>query len=239
MDVVRFGRIVRALRIRVGWRQRDLAEAAGVSQSLVARVERGRGDRLTVRRLEAIADQLGARVIVRIDWNGEAADRLLDADHAALVDATIAELRTAGWEALPEVTFAVRGERGSIDILAWHASSATLLVVEVKSVVPDVQATLAAFDRKVRLADGLARARGWRPGRIGALLVIGEGRTARRRVAAHASTFEARFPDRTSAVRRFIRYPGAADRALRGLWFLATSTRATSRQRVVKRRRPA
>ena len=204
---------------------------------MIARVERGGADRLTVATLDAIANALGARLVLRVDWNGEAADRLLDADHAALVEYVLTELRRAGWEAVPEVSFAIGAERGSIDILAWHEETATLLVVEVKSVVPDVQGTLHVFDRKMRLADRIGRERGWRPGRIAALLVVGESRTARRRIEAHASTFDARFPDRAAAVHRFIANPASA--GLRGLWFLSVRTGAGSRQRVVRRREAA
>ncbi len=238
MNTIRIGRVVRALRIRRGWRQVDLAARAGVSQSLIARVERGGADRLTVATLEAITTALGARLTLRVDWNGEALDRLLDADHAAIVEFVIATLRRFGWEAVPEVSFAINGERGSIDILAWHAATATLLVIEVKSVVPDVQATLHAFDRKLRLADRVARERGWRSGRIASLLIVGESRTSRRRIEAHASTFEARFPARALEVRRFIADPSVAS-GLRGLWFLSVRTGAGSRQRVVKGRKPS
>ncbi|HEY4227106.1 MAG TPA: hypothetical protein VGM49_02120, partial [Candidatus Limnocylindrales bacterium] len=164
---------------------------AGVSQSLIARVERGGADRLTVKVLEAILAALGARLNVRADWNREAADRLLDADHAALVELVLQMLRDFGWEVLPEVSFAIAGERGSIDILGWHAATQTLLIVEVKSIVPDVQATLFVFDRKVRLAGRIGAERGWPARRVAQLIVVAESRTARRRVEAHAATFEA------------------------------------------------
>lgn len=216
MDTVRLGRIVRALRIRHRWRQIDLAARVGVSQSLIARVERGGADRLTVSTLEAIVNELGARLFIKVDWNGEAVDRLLDADHAAIVEMVIGVLRRAGWELVPEASFAIDGERGSIDILAWHPATATLLVIEVKSVVPDVQATLLAFDRKIRLADRIAFGRGWKPIRVAHLLVVGESRTSRRRIEEHAETFNARFPDRAARVRRFIADPAGAA-ALRGL----------------------
>ncbi len=235
MDGVRVGRIIRALRIRRSWRQADLADRVGCSQALIARVERGGADRLTGARLERIVLALGARLVLRVDWNGEAADRLLDADHASLVEDVVGILRRAGWIATPEVTFAIGAERGSIDILAWHAESATLLVIEVKSVVPDVQAMLAIHDRKVRLADRVAAQHEWPPKRIGSLLVIAESRTSRRRVEAHAATFHARFPARAAAVRRFIADP-ARHEVLHGLWFLSARTGASSRQRVGKRR---
>jgi transcriptional regulator with XRE-family HTH domain len=34
-----------------------------------------------------------------------------------------------GWQAFPEVTFAIAGERGSIDVLAFHPATGALLVV--------------------------------------------------------------------------------------------------------------
>ncbi len=237
MDMVRFGRIVRALRLRRRWRQRDLAERAAVSQSLIARVERGGARRLTVRTLERILEALGARLWMRVDWNGEAADRLLDADHAALVELVLGLLREAGWEAIPEVSFAIDREHGSIDILAWHRATQTLLVIEVKSVVPDVQATIHVFDRKVRLSSRIAAERGWAPTQIACLMVIGEGSTARRRVNEHAATFQARFPHRTSDVRRFIADPTSS--LLQGLWFASARTGAGTRRQVVRRSAPA
>jgi len=114
-----------------------------------------------------------------------------------------------------EVSFSVRGERGSIDVLAFHPTAATLLVVEVKSVVPDLQATFVTVDRKTRLASEIARERGWRPARVGRLLVLREDWTARRRVAAHEATFAGAFPARGWAVRRWLRDPGVgADAAV-------------------------
>ena len=119
-------------------------------------------------------------------------------------EAIVRDLTTAGWDAATEASFSIRGERGSIDVLAFHPVTSTVLVVEVKSVVPDVQATLVTLDRKTRLASEIARQRGWRPARVGRLLVIRDDRTARRRIAAHETTFAGAFPIRPSpsAVRR-------------------------------------
>ena len=207
MDVVRFGLSIRALRRRRHWRQVDLAAHAGVSRTAVSRVERGRADRLTIRALDTIAGTLGARLDCRLLWNGEALDRLLDEAHAALVETLIRWLTSLGWQVATEVSFAIRGERGSIDVLAFHSATATLLVVEVKSVVPDVQATFVTLDRKLRLAPEIGRERGWRPSRLGRLLVVREDRTARRRVSAHATTFAGVFPARGWAVRRWLQDP--------------------------------
>jgi DNA-binding Xre family transcriptional regulator len=82
VDAVRFGRAMRELRVRRAWRQEDLARHAGLSRGAVARVEQGRGDRLTIQTVEGLITALGARFVWRIDWNGEALDRLLDQSHA-------------------------------------------------------------------------------------------------------------------------------------------------------------
>jgi transcriptional regulator with XRE-family HTH domain len=200
-----------------------------VSQSAVSRCERGQARSLTLRTIERIAEALGARASLRILWQGEALDRLLDAAHAGLVDEVVRLLRSKGWEVVAEATFSHYGERGSVDVLAWHPGEEALLIVEVKSVVPDVQAVVAGMDRKCRLGPTLAAERGWRPRSISRLLVLPEDRTARRRLAGHAATFDLALPLRTAAVRRWL---GAPRAAMGGVLFLPSSQRTTARHRV-------
>ena len=185
----------------------DLADAAGLSRSKVARVESGDVLRVPLGDLLTIAVALGADLDVFVRWRGEGLDRLLDAAHAALVELTVRLLEAFGWEVAVETSFNVDGERGSIDVLGWHPGTATLLVVEVKSVVPDVQAMLVTHDRKVRLAPRVALARGWRPERVGRLLVIGDTSVSRRRVQRTRSVFEVSYPHRVVAIRRWLRDP--------------------------------
>jgi transcriptional regulator with XRE-family HTH domain len=231
VDMVRFGRGIRALRIRRRWRQVDLAAAASLSRSTIGRIEVGNGGSIPAGKLDAVAQALGARTDLRLSWNGEALDRLLDSAHAAIVELVVARLRRAAWEVATEVTFWIHGERGSMDVLAWHAAAQIVLVVEVKSVVPDVQGMLSALDRKVRLAPKVARERGWSPLGVSKLLVIGESRTGRRRVAAHEQTFLNAFPSRAIEVRRAIQLPDARE-PLRGLLFLSPAHGVGTRHRV-------
>ncbi|MCI0582633.1 MAG: hypothetical protein L0227_07015 [Chloroflexi bacterium] len=179
--------------------------------------------------LRRICGALAARLVVRVDWRGEALDQLLDADHARLVEMVVRELRAGGWHCLTEATFAIRGERGSVDVLAYHEGTGILLVVEVKSVIADAQATLATFDRKIRLGPEIARERGWRVRSVAAVMVLAEGRTNRRRVEALRATFDTHLPARSADMRTFLARPSGA---IRGLWFLSGGPRADGRHRI-------
>jgi transcriptional regulator with XRE-family HTH domain len=226
MDPTRVGADVRLLRRRKGWSQARLAVEATVSRWVVSQIECGRGDRLPTRTLQRVVDALGGYLLVRILFHGEAMDRLRDARHARLVELLVAMLSTLGWVVETEVSFNHFGYRGSIDILAFHPAFGALLVIEIKTVVPDVGGMLMTLDKKARVAGQLARARGWEAATASRLLVFPEDRTARRRVADHAATFENAFPTRNEAVRRWLRAPTTA---MRGLFFLTDAARASNR----------
>jgi transcriptional regulator with XRE-family HTH domain len=229
VDVVRVGLAVRALRLRRGWRQLDVADAVGVARSVIARVERGGADTVTLRLLDRIAQRLDARLDVRLLWQGEAMDRLLDARHAALVEAVVRTLASLAWLTAVEVSFSIRGERGGVDILAFHAPSRSLLVIEVKSVVPDIQAMLLTLDRKLRLARQIARERGWDAATVSVVLVLPNDRTARRRLAAVGATIRTALPDGNVPIRRWLKRPTGT---VRGVWFVTDVSHAGPRHRV-------
>lgn len=233
MDPSRLGADVRLLRRRRRWTQDRLGREAGVPRSVIGAIERGRADAVTSGRLGRVARALGGVLSVRILFRGEGLDRLRDERHARLVDAVVGRLRTTGWLVATEVSFNEFGERGSIDILAFHPATGALLVVEVKSVVPDLGGMLMTLDRKVRLARRIAREQlGWEATSVSRLLVLPEDRTARRRVTDHAATFEIALPARNVAVRRWLRDPGPA---IAGLLFLPDDRPTDTRRRPTAR----
>lgn len=237
MDTIRFGLTMRALRRRRRWTQQRLADAAGISRQVIGRIEGGQADRVAVHTLVRVAAVLGARLSVRVLWHGEGLDRLLDAAHSEMTDRVLRLLQDTDWLAATEVSFNVRGERGTIDILAFHAATGALLVIEIKSVVPDLQTMLGTLDRKVRVALELARERGWHVTSVSRLVVVPDDRTSRRRVAQHEMIFRAALPARTVVVRRWLRAPAGQ---LSGFWFLAGARQAVPRHRVAPpSRRPA
>ena len=200
----------------------------------MSKVETGKIANVSLRTLEGIAVSLGASLEIGVQWRGEGLDRLLDAAHAGLVEQVVERLQRLGWETIIEASFAIRGERGSIDVLGLDRSSGTVLVVEVKSVVPDSQAMIQSLDRKVRLAPEIARQRQWPCRTFGRLLVVGDSTTARTRVRLLDGTYRSAFPVRGRAVATWLRTPIGS---MAGLWFLPFATRGGTANRVTGRQR--
>src|SRR5574338_915677 len=169
------GRAIRALRHRRGWTQEMLGTRARVSRELVSRPERGVLKGVTVGSLERVAQALGASLSLTVRWNGEQLDRLIDARHAAIQEATASLLASLGWEVRPEVSFNHFGARGRIDLLAYNRPLRLLLVVEVKSGIGDLQDTLGRLDVKMRVARHVSRDLGWQDALTSVpAMVIGE-----------------------------------------------------------------
>jgi transcriptional regulator with XRE-family HTH domain len=238
MDNVRIGRAVRRLRHRRSWTQEDLASRSGQSQDLVSRVERGRVDGMPLRRIRAIAQALDAEVVVALRWRGGDLDHLMDEGHAALVGRVAALLEAEGWITRTEVSYSVYGERGSIDVLAWHEATRTLLVIEVKTELVSVEQTLRKHDEKVRLAGRVARERfGWQAKVTSRLLVLPDLSTPRRHVDRHGTVMRSAYPLRGSAIRAWLREPIMASGPFSGLLFVSPTHGGRGRRGPVSRKR--
>jgi transcriptional regulator with XRE-family HTH domain len=198
---------MRLLRLRRGWRQADLAARARVSRGMVSLIERDRLDAVTVGAAQRLAETLEARLLIDVQWAGAELDRLLDAGHAALAEWLAGRLLRYGWDPRAEVSFNHFGDRGRYDLLAFHASTRALLVIEVKTAVGDLQDLLGRLDIKVRLARRAGMAFGWQPRSVIALLLLADGTTNRRRLKEHPTLF-GRFGLRGAMASRWLRYPG-------------------------------
>lgn len=215
MDDSRIGAAIRAMRLRRGWRQVDLASRSGVPREAIGRLERGAVARYPLHQVRDVAGALGMRLDVSLRWPGGDLDRVMNARHASLhesVGRMLAEL--GGWIAVPEVSFSVFGERGVIDILAWHARSRCVLIIELKTLLVDPQELVATMDRRVRLAWRICRERGWEPESVSAWVVLADTSTNRRRVAAHPVLLRTRLPAHGHAIRAWLRRPNGAIAAL-------------------------
>jgi transcriptional regulator with XRE-family HTH domain len=215
MDDPRLGAALKSIRLRAGLTQDELAIAAGVPRSLVGRIEHGRIRGVRVDDLRSIAAALDASLDLTLRWQGGDLGRLINARHAAIhesVAARFAELE--GWALEPEVSFSSYGERGVIDGLAWHAATRSLLVLELKSEIVDLNDLMGSVDRKRRLAAEIGRSRGWAPSSVSTWVVVADGRTNRRMFARHAGTLRLKFPADGHAVGAWLRRPMGTINAL-------------------------
>jgi transcriptional regulator with XRE-family HTH domain len=212
--------------VRKGLRQEDVARHAG-SGPLISKIEHGSIDSITLKTLLDVSSAVEAILDVRLRWNGEHLDRLLDEAHASLVEIVASLLQSRGWDVAVEVSFAIWGERGSIDLLAFHEPTRTLLVVEIKSAVPDSQATIHGIDRKTRLAPKVAAERGWSARQVARLLVVAATATSRKRVARLSATYDSAFPLRGRDIHRWLRDPVGT---MSGLLFVSYGTQRDVRQ---------
>jgi transcriptional regulator with XRE-family HTH domain len=242
MDEQRIGNGLRAIRLRLGLTQDEVAIVAGVSRSMVGRVERGRWAGIRLDAVRAIATALDATVDLRLRWHGGDLGRTVNARHAALHEALATRFATlAGWVLEPEVSFSEYGERGVIDALAWHPATQSLLVIELKSEFVDINELMGSVDRKRRLASKIARDRGWVARNVSTWGAVADGRTNRRDLARHRVVLRMKFPVDGHAIAAWLRRPAGT---LDALGFLtverltSTGVRASGARRV-RHGRPA
>ena len=70
MDGRRLGSLVRAVRVRKGLRQQDVADVAGVSRATVSRLEAGNVGKLSLDTVERIASVVDVRTELVGRWRG-------------------------------------------------------------------------------------------------------------------------------------------------------------------------
>lgn len=221
MDDIRAGRLLRALRRRARLTQALLGAKVGLSQQEISLLERGHLGAVQVRTVRAAFRGVEAGAEWDVRWRGGAIDRLLDERHSALAVVCGATLEMEGWKVVPELTYSHYGERGSIDLVAWHPATATLLIIEIKTELTSIEATLRKHDEKVRLAPVVVLERlGWQPRVVARLLVLPDHRTARRQVERADGVLRRAYPLRGWALRRWLARPvGPGD----GLLFLPST----------------
>jgi len=211
------GRSFRAIRVRRGLRQSDVARLAGVSRWTVARVEQGRLNRVALTSIRPVAGMLDMSIELAVRWQGAELDRVAGSGHDALREAVARLLgERSGWIAVPALSCSIWGERGVIDVVAWHPASQTLLVIELRTEIVEVGRLIAQVDRYRRLAPVIARDRGWSPARVAAWVIVADSRTNRRRLADHRGVLRAAFPgDGRTVPRGPTRDPGRGSRRRR------------------------
>jgi len=190
---------------------------------------------VTVETVRSCLEALGARLELDARWQGADLDQLLDEEHSRLQAAWKQRLERWAWEVMAEASFNRYGDRGRVDLLAWHADLRILLVIEVKTLIADAQGLLGPLDVKVRVAPGVALERGWgRPRVVVPVLILRDSPSNRRRLSSLESLFSA-FRLRGRAATSWLRTPVGDPSALVILSGLSPAT--VSRVKPVGRQR--
>jgi transcriptional regulator with XRE-family HTH domain len=204
------GATFRAARIRSGKRQQDVATGAGVHRSCVSSVERGHFGDVPLRQLRAIATDLEIQLQLVASWHGADGVRIVNERHSRMHELVAERLAVlSDWGFASEVSFSEWGERGVVDIFAWHSLTRTLLIIELKTEVPDPAGLVAQLDRYRRLGPAIGRTRGWDPLRVATWVFVAESDLNRRQVARHNVMLRNAFPLDGHFVRRWLRDPSA------------------------------
>jgi len=205
----RLGTAIRLIRQRRRWTQADLAARVGVSDTTISRIERGHIRSLSVATIQDVAGELDIRVDLVPRWRSGDLDRLLNRRHSSfheLVARWFGEV-VPDWALAPEVSYSIYGERGVIDILAWHPGRRALLIIELKTDIVDVNDLIGSADRRTRLARTIVADRGWDPATVSVWVVVAPSRTNRRRVVAHKAMLRAAFPTDGRGIRAWLLDP--------------------------------
>ena len=228
VDDRRFGLVLRAVRRRRRLRQTDVAQRSRVSQATVSNLERGRVGGMTLDTVRSVGKALEVGVGLEARWRGPELARLLDEEHAATVERLARYLRARGWLVELEYGFNRYGDRGSVDVLGWQPSRRVLLIVEVKTSLPDLQDLFSSMARKMRVVPPLLRAeREWQPASVGLVLVVTGSRANRSVIERHRMSFDAVVPAGSNEVRAWLRDPQGN---LAGRWLLSSITGVNGKQ---------
>lgn len=193
-----FGRICQEERLRLDVSQRALAAASGVSRSYLANIELGTANPT----LEAV-ERLGAALGIRIELEYHQPIRLAeprqrDFVHARCSSYVDRRLRRSGWSTAREVAIKDGRYRGWIDLVAYHPSCATLLVIEVKTRLDDVGAIERQLSWYRRSAGDVGRQFGWRAQRVEAWLLALASDEVDRTIQMNRELLRQTFPRRAT-----------------------------------------
>ncbi len=237
----RIGQALRETRRSIGWSQTEVAARAGLSSSMVGKVEAGSSNS-SLRVVVALADALGIRLDLRVD-TPFLADRVRQRDpaHARCIAYCRRRFEAAGWRTASEVEVVGRS-RGWIDVVAYEPRGRTLLVVEVKTELLDLGELERQLGRYGREAWTVARRLGWPTSRVVEMVLFLATDANDRRLAANRELLALSFPTRAHDLARSVAHGGAwADRA-RGLAMIDPYGRRAEWLRAARidgRRRPA
>jgi len=186
----RVGIALRETRVAAGLTQAEVAHRAGVSQTEVSRLERGRGARSGLETLAACGAAVGLQLAAFFE-QAPGASQPRDIEHLRRQSLLVGIAVRGGWHAAPESPIANDGRRPhSIDVLLTRPTTREAAVVEIWDLLLDGGEAMRGLDVKV-IATRARLSSEWR---VEGLFLL--RRTSRNRalVKTLAPLLEARFP---------------------------------------------
>ena len=202
----RVGIALRETRVAAGLTQAEVANRAGVSQTEISRLERGRGARSDLEMLAACGAAVGLRLATFFE-QAPGASQPRDIEHLRRQSLLVGIAARGGWHAAPESSIPNDGPRPrSIDVLLTRATTREAAVVEIWDLLLDGGEAMRSLDAKVLAT----RARLGSEWRIEGLFLF--RRTSRNRalVKTLAPLIEARFPASSITWLRALSLTGAS-----------------------------
>ena len=198
---VTFATWCRTARIDLDITQHELADAVGVSRSLIAAYETGR----SVPNLDMV-DRIGFALDVRFELAGRrpivlGARHERDLLHARCSGYASRRFVGAGLDTAREVEIVDRRTHGWIDLLAFDGRTRRLFIVEIKTGLDDLGAIERQLGWYERLVDGPVRERGWPVTAIHSWLLVLATADVEAAIARQRDLIEVGFPVRAPAMR--------------------------------------
>ena len=201
--------LIRDTRRTIGWSQDELADRALTSQSKIHRMEADTRGALDLETLGRVLLELGLRVTLEVDGAHVTERReQRDAVHAAIVAVLARRLVRAGWEVATEVPTGAGPPTGWIDLVAFRAADAAVLVIEVKTAIRDVGGLQRQVGFYEREAPWAARRQGWLPERLVVAVVCLDSAQVRDTLERNRDQLAAAFPATPDRCMAWIRRPG-------------------------------
>lgn len=200
----RLGVALREARLHLRLSQRQVATWAGVSQSWVSLMERGRGAGASLETWASVTAAVDEQLVAYLE-RAPGASRPRDHAHLRGQELVIRTARSGGWLPLPEAPLDPTAQRSrSVDVLLARGGGMEVAVVEIWDWFDDVGAAMRSLDGKIAAAGGSAN-----EGRqAGGLWVVRGTRRNHLLAAELHALFGAKFPGSSSAWLRALTDPG-------------------------------
>lgn len=180
-----------------GLTQAQVADRAGISQSLISHLERGRGTTASIETWSCVAAAVGEQYVGFLE-RAPGAGQPRDLEHLRRQSALVELARAGGWTALPELAIDPGNARSrSIDVALVRRVRGEAVATEIWDWFDDVGAGLRGLDAKTAmLATRLAAEPPPPTGtwRVRGLYVVRDTRRNRALVGELRPLFAARFP---------------------------------------------